>query len=73
MYIGRRCYQQGIKQGGVKQGLGVYVIKYYKFNQQAHCFQLVSSSLFIKNVMFQHLKGHYQGVETFIYDNISNR
>jgi len=38
MYISKRCYQQGIKQTGVKQGLGVYMIKFYKLNQQDHCF-----------------------------------
>jgi len=36
VYIGNKYYQQGIKQAGVKQSFVVYVIKYYKFNQQAH-------------------------------------
>jgi len=41
----------------------VYVIKFYKLNQTAHCVQCVANSLFIKTDMFGPLKGHYQGVK----------
>ena len=73
MYIGKRCYQQDIQQTGVKQGLGVYVIKFYKLNQQTHCVYCVPSSLFIEKDSFQPLKSHYQGVKIFINENVSNR
>jgi len=33
-----RGVKKSIKKTGSKQGLGVYVIKFYKLNQQAHCF-----------------------------------
>jgi len=37
MYIGKRWYQQGIQQTGIKQGLGAHWITLYKLNQQTHC------------------------------------
>jgi len=48
------------------------LITYHKLNQQTNCAQCVPSSLFIKTNIFQPLKRHYQGVKTFINENISN-
>jgi hypothetical protein len=54
MHIDKRhLNQKGIKQADIKHVLWVYVIKFHKLNQQTHCVQCVSSSLFIKCNMYK--------------------